>query len=122
MVPGKLPGTICIVHPGSYKDGHTLRRMTVAHAEESVVITNKMGLHARPSTQVATTASRFVADVHITKDGMEVDAKSVLELLMLAAECGSELTVSAHGSDAKDAVAAVIGLVRNRFGELDVDA
>ena len=94
----------------------------MAHAVESVVITNKMGLHARPSTQIATTASRFVADIHITKDGMAVDAKSVLELLMLAAECGSELTVEADGSDAKEAVKAIVALVRDRFGELDVDA
>ena len=94
----------------------------MAHAEQSVVLTNKMGLHARPSTQIATTASRFDADVHIGKDGVDVDAKSVLELLMLAAECGSELTISATGADAKQAVAAIVELVEGRFGELDVDA
>ncbi len=94
----------------------------MASAEISVVLTNKMGLHARPSTQIATTASRFAADIQITKDGMTVDAKSVLELLMLAAECGSELTVSAQGGDAKAAVQAIVELVRGRFGELDVDA
>ena len=94
----------------------------MASAEISVVLTNKMGLHARPSTQIATTASRFAADIQITKDGMTVDAKSVLELLMLAAECGSELTISAQGADAKAAVQAIVELVRGRFGELDVDA
>ncbi len=91
-------------------------------AEIKVVLTNKMGLHARPSTQIATTASRYQADVKIIKDGMDVDAKSVLELLMLAAECGSELTVSAQGDDAAAAAEAVANLVRTRFGELDVDA
>ncbi len=94
----------------------------MAHAENVVVLTNKMGLHARPSTQIATTASRFAAEIQITKDGMTIDAKSVLELLMLAAECGSQLTISADGADAKAAVAAIADLVVGRFGELDVDA
>lgn len=94
----------------------------MAQAEVSVVLTNKMGLHARPSTQIATTASRYAADITIAKDGMTVDAKSVLELLMLAAECGSELTITADGSDAKQAVNALADLVKGRFGELDVDA
>jgi phosphocarrier protein len=94
----------------------------MASAEIQVVLTNKMGLHARPSTQIATTASRFASDIQIVKDGMTVDAKSVLELLMLAAECGSELTISAQGADAKAAVHALGDLVKGRFGELDVDA
>ena len=59
--------------------------------EARVVLSNKMGLHARPSTQIATTASRFSSDIHITKDDMVVDAKSVLELLMLAAEADHHL-------------------------------
>jgi phosphocarrier protein HPr len=94
----------------------------MASAEQTVVLTNRMGLHARPSTQIATTASRFTSDVTIAKDDMSVDAKSVLELLMLAAECGSELTIRAEGSDAAAAVAAIAKLVETRFGELDVDA
>ena len=92
------------------------------HAEKSVVLTNRMGLHARPSTQIATSASRFHADLTICKDDMTVDAKSVLELLMLAAECGSELTVRGDGDDAKEAVQTIAGLIESRFGELDVDA
>ncbi len=90
--------------------------------EARVVLSNKMGLHARPSTQIATTASRFSSDIHIGRDDMMVDAKSVLELLMLAAECGTELVVTAEGDDAKAAVAALVELVKGRFGELDVDA
>jgi phosphocarrier protein len=93
----------------------------MSRAQATVVLTNRMGLHARPSTQIATTAGRFSADVQITKDDMTVDAKSVLELLMLAAECGSELNISAHGDDAQDAVQALAKLVEGRFGELDVD-
>jgi len=94
----------------------------MAHAEKTVVLTNRMGLHARPSTQIATAASRYTADITLTKDDMTVDAKSVLELLMLAAECGSELTIAAEGDDAKGAVQAIAELIESRFGELDVDA
>jgi phosphocarrier protein HPr len=94
----------------------------MATAEARVVLSNKMGLHARPSTQIATTASRFSSDIHIEKDEMVVDAKSVLELLMLAAECGSQLRITAEGDDAKEATKALVQLVEGRFGELDVDA
>jgi len=94
----------------------------MAQAESRVVLTNKMGLHARPSTQIATTAGRFASDIQIAKDGLVVDAKSVLELLMLAAECGSELIVTASGDDADEAVKALATLVDGRFGEIDVDA
>jgi phosphocarrier protein HPr len=94
----------------------------MSRAEATVALTNKMGLHARPSTQIATTASRYASDIQLSKDGMTVDAKSVLELLMLAAECGSQLTIAADGSDAKQAVEAIVALVEGRFGELDVDA
>ena len=93
----------------------------MAEAEARVVLTNRMGLHARPSTQIATTVGRFASEVQVAKDGLAVDAKSVLELLMLAAECGTELTVTAQGPDAEEAVQAVVRLVQDRFGEIDVD-
>lgn len=94
----------------------------MAVSESRVVLTNKMGLHARPSTQIATLASGFASEVQLAKDGLAVDAKSVLELLMLAAECGTELTVRAEGDDATEAVDRLVELIANRFGELDVDA
>jgi phosphotransferase system HPr (HPr) family protein len=90
--------------------------------EQQVVLTNKMGLHARPSTQIATTAGRFAAEITVGKGGLVVDAKSVLELLMLAAECGSNLLIYADGDDAEAAVDAIARLIESRFGELDVDA
>lgn len=89
--------------------------------EAKVVLTNKMGLHARPSTQIATAASRFLCDIRITKDDVAADAKSVLELLMLAAECGSELVITSEGEDAAQATAALAAIIHGRFGELDVD-
>ncbi len=93
----------------------------MGQAEAKVRLINKMGLHARPSTQIATTAGRFGSEIQIAKDGLVVDAKSVLELLMLAAEAGSELVITASGDDAEAAVKALVGLVHDRFGELDVD-
>lgn len=90
-------------------------------AEARVVLTNKMGMHARPSTQIAQTAGRFSSEVQICKDGLPVDAKSVLELLMLAAECGSELVIRAEGDDAEEAVRELAALIEGRFGEIDVD-
>ena len=89
--------------------------------EAKVVLTNKMGLHARPSTQIATAASRFIAEIRVTKDDVAADAKSVLELLMLAAECGSELIITAEGEDAAQATAELVKIIAGRFGELDVD-
>ncbi|MFW5751319.1 MAG: HPr family phosphocarrier protein [Planctomycetota bacterium] len=94
----------------------------MATAEASVVLDNKMGLHARPSTQIATIAGRYDCDVRISKDGLEVDAKSVLELLMLAAECGSELVISADGPNAEAAVEELKEIIENGFGEHEVDA
>ena len=86
-----------------------------------VTVANKMGIHARPSTQIATLAGDFTAAITIAKEELSVDAKSVLELLMLAAECGSELIISADGDDAQAAVDAIVELVEARFEELDVD-
>ena len=94
----------------------------MADADARVVLTNKMGLHARPSTQIATVAGRYQAAIEIAKDGLAVDAKSVLELLMLAAECGSELVITASGDDADAAVTELVSIFEERFGEIDVDA
>lgn len=89
--------------------------------ERTVTISNKMGLHARPSTKISETANQFPCDVQLSKEGLAVDAKSVLELLMLAAECGSQVAVSADGDQAEEAVAAITQLIESKFGELDVD-
>jgi len=100
---------------------HGRESLTMPEVQSRVILTNKMGLHARPSTQIAQVAGRFDADIAITKDGLAVDAKSVLELLMLAAECGSELVVTANGDDAESAVEELVTLIEGRFGELEVD-
>ena len=86
------------------------------HSAE-VTILNRYGLHARPAAELVKLTSRFVADVWVGKGDMEVNAKSIMGVLMLGAECGSTLTVRALGADAEAAVNAVTGLVSSRFGE-----
>jgi len=85
--------------------------------ESEVTIVNKYGLHARPAAEFVKLANRFAAEVFIRKDDVEVSGKSIMGVMMLAAECGSRVNIRAHGDDAADAVSALSELVRNRFGE-----
>jgi phosphocarrier protein len=80
-------------------------------------INNKLGLHARPSAQVTQTASRFAAEVWLSKAGRRVNAKSIMGVMMLAAGAGSVLTVEADGPDEAEAVEAVGRLIDSGFGE-----
>lgn len=80
-------------------------------------ISNKLGLHARPSAQVTQTASRFASEVWLAKAGRRVNAKSIMGVMMLAAGQGSVLTVEADGPDEAEAVAAVGALIASGFGE-----
>ena len=82
-----------------------------------VTVPNKYGLHARPAAELVKLANRFRAEVWVGKDGLEVNAKSIMGVLMLAAECGSTVTLRASGDDADDAIAALESLVANGFGE-----
>lgn len=86
-------------------------------AEQSVQIVNKHGLHARPAAEMVKTASRFTSDITIARDDLEVNGKSIMGVMMLAAEFGASITVRANGPDAEDAVAALAALVASRFGE-----
>lgn len=80
-------------------------------------ISNKLGLHARPSAQLTQTASRFAADIHISRNGRRVNAKSIMGVMMLAAGQGATVTVEAEGEDAEQAVAAIGQLIAEGFGE-----
>ena len=80
-------------------------------------ISNKLGIHARPAAQFVKTASRFEAEIRVVKDGEEVDGKSIMGLMMLAAGHGSVLTIEAEGSDAGDALAALESLIERNFEE-----
>jgi phosphocarrier protein len=86
-------------------------------ATAQVTISNRLGLHARPAMSLVDCASGFSSDVKIAKGKQEVDAKSIMQLMMLAATQGTELTVTADGPDADEAVEAVTSLVESKFDE-----
>lgn len=85
--------------------------------ERSVKIANKNGLHARPAAELVKTASRFQSEITMVRDDLEVNGKSIMGVMMLAAECGAELLVRADGPDAEQAVSAIADLVERKFGE-----
>jgi phosphocarrier protein len=85
--------------------------------ERTVTIPNSLGLHARPAAQLVRLASSFGAHVELEKDGMTVNAKSIMGVMMLAAECGSSLRIRADGPDEDAAVQALHALVTEGFGE-----
>jgi phosphocarrier protein HPr len=85
--------------------------------ERTVQIVNKQGLHARPAAEIVKVSAKFQSEITLVKDGMEVNAKSIMGVMMLAAECGSSLTLRADGADAEGAVEALATLIANKFGE-----
>ena len=87
--------------------------------ERTVEIVNAAGLHARPASLLVRTATRFAAEIRVEKDGLEVNGKSIMGVLMLAAERGSRLTLRAEGPDADDALSALADLVGRGFEEGD---
>jgi phosphocarrier protein HPr len=84
--------------------------------EAEVVILNVPGLHARPASEFVRAASRFRSEVYLIKNGLRVNGKSILGVLMLAAETGTRLRIQAHGPDEEQAIAALADLVNRRFG------
>ena len=85
--------------------------------EREATIVNQEGLHARPAARVVRLASQFDAEIEIAKDGLGVNGKSIMGVMMLAAECGSSITIRADGPDAEAAVEALAKLVASGFGE-----
>jgi phosphocarrier protein HPr len=90
-----------------------------APIERSVQVVNLLGFHARPAAEFVNLAARFAADVRLEKDGLEVNGKSIMGVLMLAAERGAILTIRAHGHDAEAAADALVDLVSSGFEEMD---
>ncbi|MGD1146332.1 MAG: HPr family phosphocarrier protein [Thermoanaerobaculaceae bacterium] len=86
-------------------------------AQLKVELINRLGLHARAAAKFVHTASRFSAQVLVRLNDEEVNGKSILGLLLLAAPCGSTLTISASGTDETGALEALDLLIRERFGE-----
>jgi phosphocarrier protein HPr len=86
-------------------------------AEATVVIQNKLGLHARPAMSFVDTANAFRADVRVVKGAQEVDGKSIMQMMMLAATQGTNLKIKAQGPDAGEAIEALRQLVDGKFDE-----
>lgn len=86
-------------------------------ADCAVTIRNSLGLHARPAAQLVRMAAGFTARIELERDGMAVNAKSIMGVMMLAAEQGAVLQLRAEGEDADAAVAAIAQLFESGFGE-----
>ncbi len=85
--------------------------------ERDATIVNQEGLHARPAARIVRLANSFASEIELAKDGLEVNGKSIMGVMMLAAECGSSITIRANGPDAEQAVQALADLVASGFGE-----
>ncbi|ARA92620.1 MAG: HPr family phosphocarrier protein [Bacteroidetes bacterium] len=83
-----------------------------------VEVTNRAGLHTRPASMIVRTASRFDADFFIQKDGYEINGKSIIGVMTLAAEQGARLTLVFDGKDEEEAARAVVQLFEDGFGEV----
>ena len=86
-------------------------------AERSVQRVNSNGLHARPAAEIVKTASRFRSDITMVREDLEVNGKSIMGVMMLAAECGSTVVLRATGPDEDDALESLVHLIATGFGE-----
>lgn len=84
---------------------------------QSVTVVNQLGMHARAAAKFVHLAARFQAHVRVARDGREMDGKSIMGILLLAAARGTTLTITADGLDEGDAVPALVALVASGFGE-----
>ena len=94
----------------------------MASASRDIVVSNKLGLHARPAMQFVDLANQFKSDIKVTKFGEEpgeADGKSVMEMIILAATEGTKMRIDAEGEDAEEAVAKLVELFESKFGEED---
>ncbi len=85
--------------------------------EREAMIVNQDGIHARPAARIVRLAASFDSEIELAKDGVGVNGKSIMGVMMLAAECGSSITIRADGPDAEKAVVALADLVASGFGE-----
>lgn len=84
---------------------------------QAVTVVNQLGMHARAAAKFVHLATRYEARVKVARDRREMDGKSIMGILLLAAARGSTITISAEGADEDDAVAALVALVASGFGE-----
>ena len=85
--------------------------------QKEFLIINKLGLHARASALLVKTSSRFISDVKLARDGVEVNGKSIMGIMMLAASKGSSVRLTVDGADETDAFQTISDLIANGFGE-----
>jgi phosphocarrier protein len=85
--------------------------------EQNVMIQNRLGLHARACAVFVKEASRFASHVVVARDGLEVNGKSILGVMMLAAEKGAEILLRTEGPDETEAMEALVRVVDDKFGE-----
>jgi phosphocarrier protein len=86
-------------------------------AEKSIKIQNELGLHARAATKLVQLASKYPCELTITKDGHEVNGKSIMGVLMLVASKGTTVTLRARGDKAQESIDAIAALIDDKFGE-----
>ena len=89
----------------------------MSSVERTVQIVNRQGLHARPAAEIVKLAAKYKSDITLQRDDLEVNGKSIMGVMMLAAEYGSSLQLRASGEDAQQAVDALAQLIANKFGE-----
>jgi phosphocarrier protein HPr len=85
--------------------------------EREVKIINKLGIHARPAAEIVKTSARFKSTITIIREDLEVNAKSIMGVMMLAAEQGATIKLRAEGPDADAALDALAALIAGKFGE-----
>jgi phosphocarrier protein HPr len=85
--------------------------------EREVKILNKLGIHARPAAEIVKAAGKFKSSITIVRDDLEVNGKSIMGVMMLAAECGATIVLRAIGDDAEAALDALAAVIAHRFGE-----
>jgi phosphocarrier protein HPr len=85
--------------------------------QREVIVVNSLGLHARPAAWFVKVAAPYASDVFIEKDGVRINGKSIMGVMMLAAEQGSRLTIIADGPDEKEAIEKLTELFKNKFYE-----
>ncbi|MGH8004786.1 MAG: HPr family phosphocarrier protein [Limisphaerales bacterium] len=85
--------------------------------KKQITVVNRLGLHARPAAQIVQRASQFKSEIKLSKDGLEVNAKSIMGVMMLAAELGSAIIVIAEGPDEEAAADAIAQVFAGKFGE-----
>jgi phosphocarrier protein HPr len=85
--------------------------------KETVPIINKLGLHARAAAKLVSTATRYSSEIKVVRNGKEVDGKSIMSVMMLAASCGTDVDIIVEGADEEIAITALKELIADRFGE-----